>query len=416
MRPISTRALLLCALFFSACSDSSGPPAGVVGPLALLSIKAGSDQQRALAGTALSTPIVIVPKDAAGRTVPNQTAIFTVTAGGGFLSSNSGTTNADGTITAPTWTLGKSDVPQELKVDIADKTTLVKASVQTAYVLSVRFFGAPVSPSNQTLFTAAGARVRGFIVGGLPAVNASGADVTPCTGTSIPPLSEIIQGLLIYASVDSIDGPRKTLAEAGPCYIRSETDYRTVIGVMKFDSADIQSLVTSGHLQAVITHEMMHVVGLGLFWEEKGLLVGSGAPGAAYSGQAGIAGCRAVGGTVTCATSVPVEDCVGLSPTMTCGAGQLESHWKETTFGNELMTAYLNSGSNPLSAMSIRSFEDLDYVVNTAAADGYTIAIGSFSAATSMASSPTPSRNWERPLPIAPRIPPAVLNRTGPGR
>jgi hypothetical protein len=415
MRPISIRALLVCAFFVSACSDSSGPPGGV-GPLALLSIQAGSDQQRALAGTALSTPIVIVPQDAAGRTVPNQTATFTVTAGGGFLSSNSGTTNADGTITAPTWTLGKSDVPQEMRVDIDGKTTTVKASVQTAYVLSVRFFGAPVSPSNQTLFTSASARVRGFIVGGLPPVNATGADVTPCTGTSIPPLNETIQGLLIYASVDSIDGPRKTLAQAGPCYIRSETDYRTVIGVMKFDSADIESLAGSGNLQEVITHEMMHVVGLGSFWDEKGLLVGSGAPGAAYTGQGGVAGCRAVGGTVTCATSVPVEDCVGLSPTTTCGQGQLEVHWKETTFRNELMTAYLNSGSNPLSAMSIRSFEDLDYSVNTAAADGYTIAIGSFSAATAMASSPTRSRDWERPLPVAPRVVPTALNRGGGGR
>ncbi len=119
---------------------------------------------------------------------------------------------------------------------------------------------------------------------------------------------------------------------------------------------------------------------------------------------------------MTCATSVPVEDCVGLSPTTPCGQGQVEVHWKETTFRTELMTAYLNSGSNPLSAMSIRSFEDLDYTVNTAAADSYTIAIGSFSAATSMASSPTLTRDWERPLPVAPRVVPTVFNRGGGAR
>jgi hypothetical protein len=116
---------------------------------------------------------------------------------------------------------------------------------------------------------------------------------------------------------------------------------------------------------------------------------------------------------VSCATTVPVEDCVGLSPTTTCGPGQLEAHWKETTFGNELMTAYLNSGPNPLSVMSIRSFEDLDYSVNTAAADTYTIAMGSFSAASGMASSPTTSRDWERPLPVVPRTLPTIPNQAG---
>ncbi|MEX2109355.1 MAG: leishmanolysin-related zinc metalloendopeptidase [Gemmatimonadaceae bacterium] len=410
MRYNSSWALLVCALFVSACSDSSGPPGGV-GPLAMVSIQSGSDLQRALAGTALSAPIVIVPQDDAGRTVPNQTATFSIIAGGGFLSGSTGQANSDGTITAPTWTLGKSDVPQEMRVNIDGRTTTVRASVQTAYVLSVRFYGAPVSPSNQNLFTSASARIRGFIVGGLPPVDAADADVSPCTGTSIPPLNETIQGLLIYASVDSIDGRNKVLAAAGPCYIRGNTDYRTVIGVMKFDSADIESLAASGTLQDVITHEMMHVVGLGTFWEDKGLIVGSGAPGAGYTGQAGVAGCRAIGGTVSCATSVPIEDCVGLSPTTTCGAGTKELHWKETTFGNELMTGYLSAGGMPLSVMSIRSFEDLDYSVNTAAADGYTIAIGSLSAATGMASSPTATRDWERPLPVAPRVVPTALNR-----
>jgi len=421
MRRRSLSALLVCAPFVYACSDSSAPP-GAVGPLALVSIQSGIPQS-ALAGTALLTPIVIVPQDQAGRTVVNQTATFTIVAGGGFLSSNTGQTNPDGTITAPTWTLGKSDVAQEMKVDIDGKTTIVTASVQTSYSLAVRFFGASVSNSNQALFTSAAARVRAFIVGSLPPVAANNLDVSGCTGSaSTPPLNETISGLLMYASVDSIDGVGKTLAQAGPCYIRldatGQPDYRTVIGVMKFDSADIGALVLSGNLQEVITHEMMHIVGLGTYWGpgEKNLLTGSGAPGAGYTGQGGIAGCRAVGGTVSCAASVPVEDCVGLNPSTTCGAGQLEAHWKETTFRTELMTAYLNNGTNALSVMTIRSFEDLNYTVNTAAADAYTIAIGNLSAAGDMSSSPTRSRNWERPLPVAPRSLPTVGANSSSGR
>ena len=385
-----------------ACSDSSGPPPAF-GPLARLTIQNGNTQ-RALAGTALPGPIVIVPQDEEGRTVANQTATFTIVSGGGFLSSSTGTVNPDGTITAPVWTLGKSDVPQEMKVDIGSKSILVTAAVQTAYTLAVRFFGAPVSPSDQALFTSAAARVRAFIIGQLSVVNVAGADVSGCTGTTTPPLTGTIDGLVIYASVDTIDGRGKTLAQAGPCFIRSQEDYRTVIGVMKFDSADIRPLALSGNLQEVITHEMLHVVGLGTFWDAKNLIVNSGAPGAAYIGAGGIAGCRAIGGTATCAASVPVEDCEGLGETP-CGVGQREAHWKETTFRNELMTPYLNNQTNPLSVMSIRSFEDLNYTVNTAAADAYTIAaLSSLSAASVMSSSPTLSRDWERPLPIAPRV------------
>ncbi len=420
MRRRSLSALLVCAPFVYACSDSSAPP-GPVGPLALVSIQSGIPQS-ALAGTALLTPIVIVPQDQAGRTVVNQTATFTIVAGGGFLSSNTGQTNPDGTITAPTWTLGKSDVPQEMRVDIDGKTTIVRASVQTAYVLAVRFFGAPISNNDQAFFTSAAARIRAIIVGALPLVNVDGADVSGCTGTTTPPLTGTINGLVIYASVDSIDGRGKVLAQAGPCYVRTlpngQPDWRTVIGVMKFDSADIRDLVARGNFQEVITHEMMHVVGLGTFWDSstKNLIINSGTPAAAYSGPGGIAGCQAIGGTATCASSVPVENCRDLPLTVECGEGQLEAHWKESTFGRELMTPYLNSGTNPLSVMSVRSFEDLNYTVNTAAADAYTIFVGSFSAATGMSSSPTRSRNWERPLPVAPRSLPTVGANSSSGR
>jgi hypothetical protein len=53
---------------------------------------------------------------------------------------------------------------------------------------------------------------------------------------------------------------------------------------------------------------------------------------------------------------VPVEDCVGIPG---CGAGTINSHWKEPTFRNELMTGYLNAGINPFSKMTIQSLADL---------------------------------------------------------
>ena len=45
------------------------------------------------------------------------------------------------------------------------------------------------------------------------------------------------------------------------------------------------------------------------------------------------------------------------------GSGTAGSHWDEETFDNELMTGYINDGSNPFSAMSAASFADLGYVL-----------------------------------------------------
>ena len=64
-----------------------------------------------------------------------------------------------------------------------------------------------------------------------------------------------------------------------------------------------------------------------------------------------------------CAATVPVEN--------TGGPGTAGGHWRESVFGNELMTGYLNPGTNPLSAMTIAAMIDLGYSVSLTAADAY---------------------------------------------
>lgn len=281
------------------------------------------------------------------------------------------------------------------------------------YTVAVRFFGAPVSSAQRALFDTAAARIGAMIVGPLPAVAVNGAQVSQqCTPITPTPVNETTTGLIIYASIDEIDGRGQVLAEAGPCFIRQANgvdDYRTVVGIMKFDSADVASLAGSGNLQELITHEMLHVVGFGAFWgaDEKNLLVNEGTATAAYSGAGGIAGCRSIGGTATCSSSVPVENCVGRP---NCGAGTLESHWRESTFGSELMTGFLNAGANPLSVMTIRSLEDLGYQVNLGVADMYAIFLGSLRAADDVGAVSMLASEWERPLRIKPKSLPTVLD------
>jgi hypothetical protein len=241
------------------------------------------------------------------------------------------------------------------------------AKAQSQYKVDVRFFGRSLTSSQQALFTNAAAKIERIIVGAVPPVDASNADPSQCGVTGVPKLSQI-PGVVIYASIDSIDGPANILAEAGPCFIRTkngQNDYRTSVGIIKIDSADVTRLAGSGSLQDVITHEMMHVVGFGTFWDSTAmnLLINYG-PNVSYIGAGGVAGCQAIGGTNTCARSVPVEGSRGAE-------GTINSHWRESTFGNELMTGFINSGTNPLSVMSVRSLEDLGYTVDPTAADAY---------------------------------------------
>jgi hypothetical protein len=363
-----------------------------------LAVRSG-DNQSALAGTAPGNPIVL--------TGPGPMT-FAVVAGGGSLSSTTGTPNSDGTTTAPTWTLGKSADAQQLQVTAGGRTKIINATVKTSYKIEVRFFGRTLTPAQQALFTNAANRVRALIVGQIPLVDVSGTDVAKdCGATGVAPLTGNVDGVLIFASIDSIDGKNKTLAQSGPCFIRTsngQPDWRTSVGIMKFDSADINSLAGSGNLQEVITHEMLHVVGFGALWDTTAanLLVNYG-PDVRYAGAGGIAGCRAIGGVTTCASTVPVEGTQG-------GDGTINSHWRETTFNNELMTGFLNSGTNPISVMTIRSFEDLNYTVNAADADNFTIPGGNIRAsfrANDATQTSTPG-TWERPLPHPARPLPTI--------
>jgi hypothetical protein len=278
-----------------------------------------------------------------------------------------------------------------------------------AYKVELRFFGAPMPASSQALFTNAAQRMQQIVVGQPPLVNADGKELAQACGiTGSGPFQGTIDGIVIYASMDSIDGRNKVLAQSGPCYTRTKpdgsTDFRTAIGVMKFDTADIASLASSGNLQEVVTHEMLHVLGFGAFWDSTAgnanLLINYG-PNVSYIGAGGIAGCKSLGGINTCASSVPVEGIQG-------GVGTIDSHWRETTFGNELMTGFINQGKNPLSIMSIRALEDLGYTVDVNAADPYTrVGLNALAAGTVAAPSPT-SGVWEKGLPHRPIALPTI--------
>ena len=169
-----------------------------------------------------------------------------------------------------------------------------------------------------------------------------------------------------FPSVAPIDGPGQILGQAGPCIIRSASKL-PILGDMVFDSADLDGMVAAGTIGNVILHEMLHVVGIGTIWgsTELNLLSGGGGPDPFFTGAGARAQYVALGGNPAL-SGVPGEN--------TGSAGTRDGPWRESLFGRELMTGWLNAGvANPLSRISIAALGDFGYTVDLAAADAYTV-------------------------------------------
>lgn len=361
----------------------------VAGPPTQASVVSGAGQQ-ALGGMPLPLPVTVKITDTFGNAVASTLVAFEVTAGEGMLASNAATTDANGLADVPVWTLGRIAIPQTVRATSGSAFIDVVAAVQTAFNIEVRFFGPPLTEEQEALFTRAAARLAATIPGDLPAVSATNFNLaSACNLPGLPALNEVIDDVVIYASFAPIDGEKNILAQAGPCGFRTAASkFAPTVGVMQFDVADTAFLAAGGSLQDVITHEMLHVLGIGITWSVNNYLTGRNTPNVAYSGPAGRQGCIDSGGLTTCSISVPVAN-VG-------GAGSINAHWRESVFGRELMTPSLNTGSNPLSLITIGSLEDLGYVVNRVAADNYVVQSG-FSALTSLQSEGSGlSQNWEK--------------------
>jgi hypothetical protein len=321
----------------------------------------------ALAG-ALLAPVRLRLADKFGNSVPAQQLTFAVTGGGGSIGSTTATSDADGTVVLSGWTLGRTTLPQVVHAS-STTTTLsadVTAVVQSDFHIDVRFFGPGMADDQKALFTNAAARISAIIIGSVPDVTYAGLSVASACGLpGLPTLDETIHGIVIFASVAPIDGPSGILAGSGPCLLRSAPGLFPSVGAMLFDVDDLPGLASQGILQDVITHEMLHAVGFGTIWDAKNLLLAGGTANSAFAGLRARQGCIDDGGTGVCANSVPVEN--DMIP------GTADAHWRESTFGPELMTGFVNHGPMPLSAITVGSLADLGYTVNPLAADPFVV-------------------------------------------
>ena len=178
-----------------------------------------------------------------------------------------------------------------------------------------------------------------------------------------------IDDLVIVATTQDIDGPGQVLGQAGPCLARS-IDGAPLVGIMRFDTADLEALEEAGSLGAVLLHEMGHVLGIGTLWSDASLIANPSLPNSpdADTRFIGPHAAEVSDALIGSGSTVPVEN----------GArrGSSDGHWRESVFGNELMTPFLNSltGEAPLSELTVASLEDLGfYVTDRSAADPFIV-------------------------------------------
>lgn len=162
---------------------------------------------------------------------------------------------------------------------------------------------------------------------------------------------------LVFVHVTDIDGLGGTLAAATYCYTRF-VDGTPIVSAIRFDGADIQGLLSAGTLADVALHEMAHGLGfLDSYWEDAGLLDDGTDPH--FTGGLARAAFDAAGGTSYAGSKVPIS-----SPDL--------SHWRESVFGDELMSPQLEIGATlPLSAITIQAMADVGYRVDVGLADSY---------------------------------------------
>src|SRR5690349_4044760 len=147
--------------------------AAAAGPVQTFDLLSG-DNQTGLAGTALSQPVTLAAQDQYGNRVDGVVANFSPGVGGGSLATFTAAAAADGTITMPKFTLGRSALTNQIIASLGGKSAIVSATATSDYVIDVRLWGPPMTPDQQLLFSNAAARIRGFVVGSVPTVDGTG--------------------------------------------------------------------------------------------------------------------------------------------------------------------------------------------------------------------------------------------------
>lgn len=329
-------------------------------------------------GNYVSAAPAVVLRDAQGNPVAGTAVTFELAQADGQIVGATQLSDFLGRAVLGSWRLGSAG-SQVVRATGPGFAPILFAATATApppstFNLEVRYPNNQPTTAQRAAFDQAAARWKSILLAG-----AAPYPVNEPATSCFPAITETVDGLLIFADLKAIDGVNGVLGQAGPCIVRDDFGFQPAVGIMQFDVADLPGLEANGRLNDVILHEMGHVLGFGTMWNfdpgppfvgpnnpPNAFLLGAGTSDPTFSGtstRAAFLGAVAPGRTFT-GIPVPVEG--------TGGPGTRDSHWREATVLNELMTGFLNPVNNPLSAFTAGSFRDLGYVVNDAVTDAFT--------------------------------------------
>jgi len=343
-----------------------------VGSAASVSVNGGNGQIAAPGATVPVAPSVVV-RDGVGNPVQGVTVTFSTVPGVGAVTGATAVTNASGIATLGSWTLAAgANVLEATAAGVPGTGAVFNAKGKASaagFDINLRFVAMPTVTQLAT-FNAAATRWETIITSDLTNIPLT---VGAGSCSSAVPINETIDDLMITVRLEPIDGPGQVLGSAGPCFTRT-TGGLPILGAMRFDTADLANLEAAGSFGNVILHEMGHVLGIGTVWQSRGLLLNPSLPSSPgadthFTGAQALIGFNNIGGsTWTGGSKTPVENTQG-------GNGTRDSHWREGVLQNELMTGFLNGGSNPLSQLTIRSLADLGYTVDVGQADAFSLVL-----------------------------------------
>ncbi|MCL6728870.1 leishmanolysin [Sphingomonas hankyongi] len=207
------------------------------------------------------------------------------------------------------------------------------ADGKAGFDIQIDFIGTSWTQPLHDVFVSAADRLTSLITADIP-------DVSVRSRGKITTVDDIT----ITAELGQIDGLYGVLGQAGPTSVRT-TGSLPATAQMKFDIVDVNDMGITVFSEVVL-HEMAHSLGFGSIWGRLGLVTNGEFTGTSANNEY-----HAMGGSGL----IPVEQ--------DGGSGTAGSHWDEETFGNELMTGYINDGQNYFTAMSAASFRDLGYVI-----------------------------------------------------
>lgn len=175
-----------------------------------------------------------------------------------------------------------------------------------------------------------------------------------------------LNGLRLEASV--IDGQAGgAFAQAGPLKLRpaaaGDAAYLPATATLAIEIADFAMLAGDGRLPSVLFHELGHALGFGMVWNLKGLIRDSGGRDPRFVGPHAMAEFGRLTGQAP--REVPVENSGGQSAA--------NRHWRETVFGEEIMSTYVPTAHNPMSRLTLASMQDLGYQIDMRAAQDYNL-------------------------------------------